>query len=321
MFPECKTGSQDSIVVKIRDRQLADLLEEIAAAMRVDAPLAATFKSLSERRLGRVAKLASQLEGDLGRGRSLSEALLSNQSDVLKRAGAAVKVAEQTGNEKVLDDLALAFRSRANQKRAADLAWFYPVLLLLMVYGTITFVATPTVLGHHGRGVSWPEPVVQVCQFLNRHPWAPLAVFGAAAVAAIALKRTSRMSQQTRIGLFCQTLADQIDGDVPEQQAIETAVKVSGDHPYSEATSVSDLKPLLNEVQLPISDVPGATVKQQHVANLKFLANVFYDKARRSEFFLSRVVPRLATVLIGCGGIGLYVVCIILPVYQQVALW
>ena len=307
--------------VKVNDRQLADLLDEVAAGMRADVPNVQTFHSLGQKRLGGISKLARRIEEELQRGCSLADAFSSLDSAMLRQTGAAIGVAEQTGNERILVGLARSLRSRAMQRRASTIAWFYPIVLLLVVYATAVYVATPTVLTHDGKVIHWPEPVVQVCRFLDKYPWAPLAVFGVGLLAWVALGRKKQISTQTRISLFCQTLADQMNHGVPDEQALVTASQVTGEHPYSGAKSFADLKSLLDKSEIPVENVPGASDQQRHVAKLRYLASEYETKARRTQFFQCRVMPRIATVLIGGGGLAFYVLCIILPVYREVAKW
>ena len=313
-------------MARLSDLQIAGLLEELAAAMRVDLPVAQAMERLRDRRLGAVATAAGSIADALKHGQNAADAIRCCDSPIIDQASAAIQTSEVTGNPGVLTRLSALLRWRAEYLRASRLLWLYPLILLIIAYVIAAAVMAPMLRNYQGRDFSWSKPVMEVSRFLETNWWLPPMILAAAVVAWLVWQRRSHaLPRDARIRLFCQSLIDQITADVPESEAIRNAAMLSGETSLlSEANPTFKSPPLvdlLRSVRSPLLDVPGASEQETLVARLKYLAAIHDQRARRHVYLWSTLYPRIAMVVIGGGFTLAYVWWVIAPVYLKVATW
>ncbi len=311
-------------MAKPSDLQAASLLEEIACAMQVGTPVIDSMRRLQNRRLGSITRSARKIAEGLDRGESVADAVEALGSQTTSQAAAAIRHAESKGNPELIERLAAQIRRRADMARESRLSWFYPIMLLVIGYLVAILVMAPLVRRLHGRDFQWAPWLVDLAFWLETNWWLPPAVAGAALVIGIAWIFTrDRFPKDARRSLFCDALADQVEHGVTEQDAVKLAAGLSGD---SDLMSLSDPDLETSEVAEIISagdmlpDV-SSNVQQLLVARLRYKGAVFAERARRHRYFWSRLVPRFAMVVVGCGLTLSYVWWVIAPVYIQVAQW
>lgn len=313
-------------MANLNDLQVAALIEEIGCAMKVGTPVIDSMRRLENRRLGRIARAAKKVVAGLERGENLSSVIGNVNSPMAKQAAAAVAAAEQSGNHELLNRLALQLRRRSDYRETSRLLWFYPMLLLTIGYAVAVGVMAPLVRNYNGDGVAWPVRVVAVAYWLQSNWWIPpLVGLGCLAAVAAWLHSRGRLPQQARRSLFCETLADQIEHDVPGGAAVEAAAQLSGEiemqglrEPVFESTRMKEL--FRDAGSDAIAAIAGGE-KQTLVAQLRYLGSIHAEKARRHRYLWTRFMPRMAMVTVGVALTMSYAWWVIAPVYLQVAEW
>jgi hypothetical protein len=313
-------------MAKLSDLQLASLLEEIAAAMRVDAPIESAMERLRDRRLGAVATSAGQVAESIKHGRAVADSIGDLGGKFQQQAVGAVAASEFNGNPEMLDRFAALLRSRHDFLRSAQLAWLYPLILLVVGYAIVAAVMAPLLRTHQGRVFYWSELLVTLSQWLLTYWMVPPTLFLIAIlVTFVWLGGRRSLPRDVRLHIFCRALCDQLECDVPESEAIRNAAAMSGDEALLRESNPTSRSPalasLLGGVSSPLRLMPDATDEQMLLAKLKYLAAIHAQRARSHEYVWSRLIPSIAMVAVG-GGITLaFVWWVIAPIYQQVAHW
>ncbi len=308
---------------RLSDLQASLLLEEIACAMRIGAPMDESLRRLESRRLGAVGKTAGQIADGVEKGLSVSAALATVDPD--GEATSAVEACERRGDPSLLEKIAFQLRRRAHVRSESRLAWFYPVVLLAVGYLVAVLVLAPMVRTYNGEGVRWPSWVVATAEWLKEGWWIPpivgLLILG---LVSFWLGRRKKYSKPIRSSLFCAALAEQILHDVPESDAVRLAAGLSGARSLKSIPEPSLLSPAV------VNLIDGGgdwqrMVKQgdklSMVAALRYRARSYEERARQRDHLWMRVVPRALMAFIGAGLALSYVWWVIAPVYQQVATW
>ena len=124
--------------------------------------------------------------------------------------------------------------------------------------------------------------------------------------------------------MFCSALAEQIQHDVPEADALRLAAGLAGDDSLKSLGEATLLSPSV------VDCIDGGgdwqrMVKQgdklSMVAALRYRARSYEEQSRRRDYLWMRVLPRALMVVVGAG-LGLsYVWWVIAPVYRQVPTW
>ncbi|WP_040770555.1 type II secretion system F family protein [Novipirellula maiorica] len=313
-------------MAKLSQLQLAALLEEIASAMRRDVSVADALRRLERSRLGRVGRVAGGIAKKLEQGQTISAALdgpaLPNRSQM----AACVNACEQTGDARLLDRLARLLRKQADYRRNIRLAWVYPVMLVVLAYAVLVLFTTRLVLDERTPDICWPDPVVHFSEWLSAFwVWPVLGFVTLVIVAALYFRSRVPFPKSVRLGLFCESLADQIALDVPDDVAIQNAAALSGANSFASISNPSMNSPeivsMLSRVSMETIDVPEVAAKEVLVARLRYLATIHLEHARRQRYWWTHLVPRFAIVGFGTLFVFSYIVWVIGPVYRQVALW
>ncbi len=289
-------------------------------------PVVDAMQRLRGRRLGAVAGAAGSIADAVNRGESVADAIAECDSPATEQAAAAVRATEQSGNPDVLTRLASLLRWRSEYFRVSRLSWLYPFILLIVAYTTAVLVMAPMLRQHQGRDFTWSESVLSFSHWLESNWQVPPIVLLLAVLAWLLLRNSLLpLPKDIRIRLFCHSLVDQITAEVPESDAIQNSAALAGEQSLSARPDLTFKSPemvaLLTGVQSPLLDLPGASEEQTLVARLKYLAAIHDERARRHEYFWSRMLPRIAMVVVGGGVTLAYVWWVIAPVYQQVAQW
>lgn len=313
-------------MVKPSDLQVAMLLEEIACAMRVDTPIVATMHRLETRRLGRIGDAAKAISSGLLRGESVADAVESIDSPTSDQAAAAIRACEKSGDPGLIELIADQLRQRSAYASDSRLGWFYPWLLLAVGYVVAVLVMAPMIRQLNGRDFHWSNWLVGLADWLEFNWWLPPAAVAIVLFVFIGwLYSRARFPRAVRLGLFCNTLADQFTHDVPEDVAIGAAAEMSGDRGLMAIGTPTLKSPevarILSKSNPAMGEVIGVNQKQLLIARLRYLGSIHTERARLRSYVWSRFVPRCAMVAVG-GGLTLsYAWWVIAPVYSQVAQW
>ena len=313
---------------RLSERHLAEFLDEVAAAVRADVPLGEAMERLEGNRLGWISRSARAFRSELEKGNSASRVLSKMHSRFGKQAAAAMETCEKTGDSTTLNHLSGHLRLRRRLRQESWIAWLYPILLIWVAFAVLVvpmrFVHTSSRLTYQAN-----EPAV-ILPFLQEYSLPQLDELitgigiGLAVLTVlfliIKISISPRLSRPARNQLFCRALADQIDCGVDDQTAIANAAALADDHRLATRppSSLSELplKSLL--AKSPIASV-DVSVQGNLATAYRGLANAFGEQARRRAYIVSRVLPRVATALIGGTLVISYVMLVIVPVYLE--LW
>lgn len=313
-------------MARLSDAQLAGLLDEIAVAMKAKMPISAALERLRDRRLGAVAIAAGSLADAINRGQPLSEAIGACDSPAADQAAAVIRTSERTGDPALLMRFASLLRWRTEYFRGTRISWLYPLTLLIIAYATAVVVMAPLLRQYAGRDFAWPAPLLNLSRWLEHNWMIPPIILVVVVAVWMIWKYTQRpLPADARRRLFCQSLIDQIGADVPESEAIQNAAQLAGEQALSERENLTFESPevadLVSPAQSPLLEIPGASKQETLIARLKYLAAIYDERARRHEYFWSRLLPRGAMVVIGGGWTLAYAWWVIAPVYFQVGKW
>ncbi len=313
-------------MVKLSDLQVALLLEEIACAMRVGTPVIDVMRRLQSRRLGRIARAARQIAAGLERGESVSDAFRATTAPTRQQAAAAILAAKTSTDPALVERIAMQLRQRSSFASDTRIAWFYPWVLLVLGYVIAVLVMAPVIRRLHGPDLQWPTAVVTVAMWMESNWWVPPVVVVTLLVAFLVWAYSNkRFSRPARLGLFCNSLADQFVHDVPEDVAIRAAAEMSGEGALMGIAEPSLKSPAVARIVssdgFPAGSNVGVGGKQTLIAQLRYLGSRHTERARHRCYIWSRVVPRCAMVVIGAGLTLSYAWWVIAPVYLQVAQW
>lgn len=311
---------------RLSERLFADFLDEIAAAIRAGVPLGESMERLEGNRLGWISRVARNFRSELSQGKSTSLVLSNLDSRFGKQAAAAMETCEKTGNVTILHRLSDHLRLRRQLRRESWIAWLYPILLIWVAFAALvvplglihlqsrqTFLANePAVILSFLQDYS-PEQLGELITWIG----IGLAVLTGLFV-SYKLVASPKLSRPARNELFCRALADQIDCGVEDQTAIANAAALADEHHLAAnpPNNLNDepLKSLL--AKSPIASV-GVSKQENLVAAYRGLANEFSAQVRRRAYIVSRVVPRVVTVVIGGTLVISYAMFVIVPVYQE----
>jgi type II secretory pathway component PulF len=311
-------------MAQLSDSQFASLLDEIACSMQVNTPIMDAMQRLQKHQPARLVRAAATIADGLERGQSLANSVASIESPLSGQAAAAIDAAANSGNTELLTRMSGQLRLRTESGRRLRLAWFYPILLAVVAYVIALLVMGPLILRFQDTGVSWPPVALRSAQWLQSNAWIPpLAMLAAVLAVVVWLAWRNRFPRDVRLQLFCQSLADQVMHDVAEDDAIRNAAKMSGDTLLQSidppTLASSPIKQLLSEGD--VGEIAGVGAKQKLICSLQRAASLHARRAARSTYLWTRLVPRLATIVIGGGMIMAYAWLVIAPVYRQVAQW
>ena len=300
----------------LSDPHLASLIEECALAMRESLPIADSLARVGDRRMGKTGKVAAELAQQLRHGQSLTESLRQHEDKFSTATIAAAEAAEMSGDWRILNRYASQLRRRSELHRQRGFAIFYPMLLLLIGYVFGATVFAPFVLSVPPSDIDFSPWIVSAARWITTYWFVPLVLILASWLFLCLWARfTQPVSWAGRRGLFCDTLADQIEHDVNESSAIRTAAAFAD---IDQLSGRSDLCLESSEVQYLL----GHSIPNQSV--VPFLRATAADDFARASWWQSlwtRHLPRIGIVLFGGGMTLFYAWFVIRPVYTQIGSW
>ncbi|TWU37560.1 Bacterial type II secretion system protein F domain protein [Novipirellula aureliae] len=312
--------------VRLTHLQLASLLEEIASAMQTDIPVSDALRRLQGNRLGRVGKVAGSIAERLEAGQNLQSAFDSIGGAMSVQISAGFFAAQKANQPELLKRLANHLRRRDQYTRSLRLAWFYPILLVFVAFLITVRYLAPMVLANLDGGILWPSWVVTTSQyFVTSWEWPLCGLVLLLFLVSLWFCLKGRFPRSIRMQLFCSTLADELEHDVPDKAAIESAACLSGD---PELMAIEDptlaappIQRILSEIRLPTDDISTVDRNRLVIPVLGLVASKHAERAHRQVYFYSRWLPRFAMAVLGGGFIFGYVWFVIGPVYRQVIHW
>lgn len=326
----------------LNDQQLADLLEEVGAAIENSIPVETALGRMANQRYGKIAHAAQTLVTSTEQGATLEASFQKLKLTDKDQITAAIKAAEQTGNPELLGRLAQALRERHEGRQMSRLNWFYPCILAVLAYVLLVRSLAPLVRDNQTLITQWPESVIKISSWIEHGWWIPPLIAAAVLVGpALMLSKRRRFQSAWTNSLFCSTLASQLDDNVPESEAIHTAALMAGDTELLETTAPSFTTPRLVQLlgpqselfsvqahetagtsptKTPYSDPPVLnSVSKQ--AQLRHLAYSYEQKARRREKLLNIVLPQIVSFTFGCIFILSAAGFFLAPIYGQLLQW
>ncbi len=331
-------------------RQLAPLLEELAAMVRADRPLVAGLRTLEDERLGQLGRMAGTLRQQLEAGGDLETTLAELDRRDGPQAATAFRLAIRSQSAEPLQRLAASLRQRRQWRWAGRTAMIYPLLVTGVGYGLWVAVFAKLVswgsLDGYEREL-FPAPVLAVGSWLQAFWWLPpLIVGGAVGLYAGFLRRRpdSRYAswlpgRMGRLALFCEALALQLEAAVPVGEAAQAAGRLAGDAGLireaeafaAEATSggtaageasaagaeSAALPPMVAWLLTQLAGttgMPASSVAQQ----LRALAAWYAARQRSQQHFVIRFLPAVIVALFGGSLALLYMLAVLRPLYARI---
>jgi len=312
--------------IRLSNLQLASLLEEIASAMRSDIPVSDALRRLQSNRLGRVGRAAGSIAERLEAGQTLPAAFDSLGTARSGQVSAGFFAAQKVNQPELLKRLAVHLRRRDQYARSLRLAWFYPILLVFVAFFISVRYLAPMVLANSGGLTNWPDWVIATSRFLVADwGWPLCGLVLLLLLLILCLRSKTRLPRSIRMQLFCSTLADELEHDVPDGIAIESAAYLSGDPELiamkDPSLNAPQMQRILAEIDLPTDDISTVDRNRLIIPLLGLVASKHAERAYRQVYFYSRWLPRFAMSVLGGGFIFGYVWFVIGPVYRQVVHW
>lgn len=309
---------------RLSEVRLADFVDEIAAAIRSGTSLSDWMSRLRETQWGWMPRAAKEFSEKIDRGNPAAAALASMHPIFGPQAAAAMELAERSGDSSLLNRLADHLRLRHQLRRESRIAWVYPLALLWVGFCVVVLPFTPMFQPRNPLGKVGPivmPPVAEQTAELIRQNVLGIAVALAAMTIGVLLWQwllSPRLSRNARRQLLCASLADQIELGVKDQDAIRHAACLADERSLASDPPTTFADPSMQqwvaEAQLPIV---AEDTQANLVAAFRSLATQYQYRTRRSGYVWARVVPRLATVVIGGGLVLGYAIWVIVPIYRE----
>ncbi|TWT98251.1 type II secretion system F family protein [Stieleria varia] len=311
---------------RVTETRLADFLDEIAAAVRSDTPLSDCMKRLQRTQVGWIAKTADRFADALSEGRTAASVLESMDDVFGKQCAAAMNVCQTTGDPALLNRVAQQLRRRHSLNRDSRIAWVYPILLLWVGYAVLVLPMSKTLASAMGISLAnistLPSGAQQVAEWIRQNVvfiGMGLALFTIVGIVWMVWRR-QRLPFHARRQLFCSALADQVQCGVADQPAIQAAAAIAGEthlaaHP-PETLADSPIGDWLRKF-----GVRGRQEENQQgiIAAFRSMASRHEFVGRRHHYIWTRMIPGVASLLIGGSLILGYLYFVIGPVYLSIA--
>lgn len=236
--------------------ELGLLCDEIAAMSRAGVPLEGGLAGLANDLPGRMGRFAAEVAQSLKSGAPLAEAIAGSRTMLPAYFRAAIEAGLRSGRlSAALEGVASSLRRLADLRRGVGSALIYPLVVVLMAYGTLVFIAVyilpafarandtfrlrdPRLLdGLLGFGASSPllllaPPVLFLCALAAWWFAAGRAIVSESGWARAAMffwPGMRRVQRDSRAAVEADVLALLIEHDVPLHEAIELAGDAAGD--------------------------------------------------------------------------------------------
>lgn len=311
-------------------------------------PLVPGLRTLEDQQLGRIGLAASSLREQLQQGRSMAEALQTLDHQTGPQLAAAFRAAVDSGDAEPLYRLAELLRRRRELTIGARVALLYPIMLLLLGYAFLVLVFAPLVTQDQTAIKIWPAAVVAVGQWLTAYWYLPPLVVGVVgSMWWVGMRNSPWGSPQSllpgrfgRLSLFCQTVAMQIEANVPQPIAIRSAAGIGGDRCLEQMAiglaarleqgesggavsgavargrwAYDPLPPMLVWLLRQAAGLGGEST----AAQLRSLGQWYEQRERDRHRLWARWVPAVLVSVIGGSFVLAYLLMALLPIYNRLA--
>ena len=324
----------------LKDPQLADLLEELGSTIELKLPASDSLRRIAKQQRGCLAEVASKLLTALEQGETLESCFEKLELADGSQVAAAIRGAEKTGTPELLYRLAELLRSRDELKNTIRLNWFYPCLLCIIAYILFVTSLAPLVRENNNVIALWPTATVQTSAWIYTYWWLPPCIVTVLVAASVSmLYKPRRLPASLSRHLFYSALASQLEGNVPENEAIRTAAMMAKEDELLQTTNASFSTPRVRELlqrershsmvsqafeldsnhterEGPRSDSEAKLIRRAHLRQLAFACE---SKFRRREVLLHRIIPSLVSFGLGILFILTLVALFIAPIYREVS--
>lgn len=319
--------------IALSEPELATLLEEIAAMIQSNRPLVPELLAIETGQLGRLRRAAQSLRRDLEAGRSLGEGFERLSPKLSGQGKTAIQLASETGNVEGLRQLAILLRQRRSLRTTAFVAYIYPAFTLVL--GCVVLWFTVAHFQNLLQATEHFAGPVKVMTILSGYWWVlPLVALG---LMVILLRLARLPGRFGRLALFCDTLAWELDSDLPLNKALPYAAQLAGDRQLAgempqwveahnagaSGPAQSGLPPMLkyllghlrSDTTVAASSVGIGT--DAAIPQLKNLA-VWYRQLQVDRFrWLVHWIPTAIVLVIGGCCVTSYLLAVLFPIYRE----
>ncbi|MBC8356244.1 MAG: type II secretion system F family protein [Planctomycetes bacterium] len=252
--------------------QLISLNDEMAALVRAGIPLEAGLTTLGQEMPGRLGRMASFLGERISAGESLDQILANHKDRFPPMWRAVVQAGIRSGRlSSALESMSTTGRRVAELRRAFGLALVYPIIVVLVAFGSFVLLTTrlaPITLGAYedltsssdpflgwlvalGTTAKWWGFAIPVVAAILGSLWWYRSSRAALPKSTSALHRLSNICSTTfgslragRVAAFAEILALLIRQHVPLHEAISLAGAACGDSSVEQSS-----KPLAEQLE------------------------------------------------------------------------
>jgi MSHA biogenesis protein MshG len=184
---------------RIKDRDLITLCQHLSALAGSGIGLSACLHTFADETPSRpMRRVLAEIIADLEAGRKLSDALDRHPEQFTPYVRASIWAGEASGNmAETLDRVAQYLEDRQETRQRVRNAFAYPVVLLLVIVGVVTFLmlyVVPVFAGVYARmGIELPlatQMLMGFSQHLAARPWMPALPMGVGGLVWLWIKRT-----------------------------------------------------------------------------------------------------------------------------------
>ena len=237
--------------------QLISLNDEMAALVRAGIPLESGLTTLGQEMPGRLGRMASFLGERISAGESLEQILANHEDRFPELWRAVVRAGLRSGRlSSALESMSTTGRRVAEMRRAFGLALVYPIIVVLLAYGSFVMLTTrlaPITLDAYEDLTSSSDPFLSELVSLGATAkwWGVAVPVVAAVLGSLWWYRTGRAAlpnsaagpargsrfcsarfgalRDGRVAAFAEILALLIRHQVPLHEAIDLAGAACGD--------------------------------------------------------------------------------------------
>jgi type II secretory pathway component PulF len=311
--------------MKLSPRQLALLLDEVAAMSRSERSIALGLADLSHPSLGLIGKAAATLGQKIDSGQPLEMAVAEIGGRYGNQASAALRALQATGSNLPLARLAEALRRQSELHVHLMVAMIYPLITALIAYLLVSLGVTTLVIENWpteliGRGDS--QVFIQFCVHLRTYFWVPPLVVGLLLMGFWVRYRFgsrnpiwSRLGDHFRWSVFCDMLSVQVMAEVPLPAAIKLAADAAG---LDQACSVSEEKVVDQSPPMIrwLISYAGKAAVTETARELSVLADWYRYKAMMRWRYWGQWFPIFVTAFAGGGACLIYCWLILVPLFD-----
>ncbi|QDU39974.1 Type II secretion system protein F [Maioricimonas rarisocia] len=332
---------------------LAQLNDELAAAVRAGIPLDLGLHGAAQRAPARLRKLTAQLSDDIARGKSLVEALEAHKASIPPVYRAIIEAGTVSGRlDEALADVSQDAAATDNIRAELRRSLIYPCVVAALAYGLFVLLLNLFVphLLHTYEMFRFGDP--GWLRFLARARetlgvWGPLVPLVAAGLLLVLLWATRRGGailgqpaarwipgyatavRDARVARFCHLLAMLIEHDVPMPQSVRLAADATGDRRLIKtARTIADRIEAGGQIEAADANrslppfvlwmLQSADRNRSLALSLRQAADTYRQRAVYRCNLLQKVLPSLLVVAIAGSATILYALAVFGPMS---ALW